>query len=65
LGGVLPPYPDLILAAVVTAIRLEASEEELQDFANKLHAALCKQIGEDAAQIGVEMVRSKAGAWIQ
>jgi hypothetical protein len=63
--GVLPPNPNLIVAAVLTAIWLDASEEELQDFANKLHAALCDQIGEDTAQIRAGAVCSKAGAWIQ
>jgi hypothetical protein len=61
----LPPYWDLIVAPVLTAIRLEASGEELQDFADKLHAALCNQIGEDGARIRAGAVCSKAGAWIQ
>jgi site-specific recombinase len=64
-GRVLPPYPDLILAAVFAMIPLEASEEELQDFADKLHAALCELICKDSAQIRVGAVCSEAGAWTQ
>jgi hypothetical protein len=64
-GRVLPHYPDLIVAPVLTAIWRVASEEELQDFADKFQPALCDQIGEDGAQIRVGAVCSNAGAWIQ
>jgi hypothetical protein len=64
-GRVLPPNPDLIVAAVVTVIQLEASGEEQEDFADKFHAALCELIWEDSAQIRAGAVCSKTGAWIQ
>lgn len=65
IGRILPPNPDLIVAVVLTAIRPEASEEELQDSADKLHTALCEPIGEDAAQIRAGAVYSEARARIQ
>jgi hypothetical protein len=61
-GGVLPPNSGLTVAAVLTVIWLDSSEEELQDSADKLHTALCDQIGEDGAQIRVGAVCS---TWIQ
>jgi hypothetical protein len=64
-GEVLPLSPDLIVAAVLTAIWLDASEEELQASADKLHSALCEQLGEDGVQIQVGAVWSNAGAYIQ
>jgi hypothetical protein len=60
--GILPPYPNLIIVPMLQAIRLEASEEELQDSADKFQPALCEQICEDSAQIRVEAVCSNAGA---
>jgi hypothetical protein len=56
--GCMPAAPVLILEAVIKTVPVfqDVPEEAAQYFADKLFAALCRQIGEDGARLSADML---------
>jgi hypothetical protein len=65
--GCMPAAPVLILEAVMKTVPVfeDVSEEAAQYFADKLFAALCRQIGEDGAQLQADLLSAEnPHAWV-